>query len=150
MPRLVRWYVKSAFIWLTLALLIKAIALLPAGSSLPAITPVSWHLLFVGWLTQLIFGIAHWMLPTKPGAARDKLRGHESVMWMVFVTLNLGLILRAIAEPMQIIQPRPLWTILLVASAWLQWLAGVGFVLNSWQRARPPVRRSKRKTPDDS
>jgi len=144
MPRLVRWYVKMAFVWLVLALLLKAIALFPAGASLPAIAPVSWHVLFVGWLTQLIFGIAHWMLPTKPGASKDKLRGSEKLMWAVFITLNIGLALRVVAEPMQIVQPNPLWAGLLIASAWLQWLAGVGFVVNSWGRARPPVRRGKK------
>ena len=145
MPRLIRWYVKAAFVWLLLALLLKAIALLPAGASLPGITPVSWHVLFVGWLTQLIFGIAHWMLPTKPGAAhKDKLRGSEKLMWAVFITLNIGLALRVVAEPMQIAQPGPVWAGLLITSAWLQWLAGIGFVINSWQRARPPVRRGKR------
>lgn len=70
MPRLIRWYVKSAFVWLVAALLLKAIALFPVGASLPAITPVSWHLLFVGWLTQLIIGMAHWMLPPRPVPAR--------------------------------------------------------------------------------
>ena len=144
MPRLVRWYVKASFIWLAAALLLKAIALFPAGAAIPGITPVSWHLLFVGWLTQFIFGIAHWMLPTKPGARKERLRGDEHLIWGVFFTLNIGLALRLVAEPMQIVQPGPLWAALIIASAWLQWLAGVGFVFNSWGRARPPVRRGKR------
>jgi hypothetical protein len=144
MPSLVRSFVKAAFVWLVVALGMKSLALLPAGASLPAIVPVSWHLLFVGWLMQFIFGIAHWMLPTRPGARKAQLRGDERLMWGVFVLLNLGLALRMVAEPLHLIQPGPLWTVLLVASAWLQWLAGVGFVANSWQRARAPVRRGKR------
>lgn len=76
MPTLIRFYVKTSFVWLVLALFLKAVALLPAGASLPAITPVSWHLLFVGWLTQMIFGIAHWILPTALGATKDHLRGN--------------------------------------------------------------------------
>jgi hypothetical protein len=149
MPRLIRWYVKMAFVWLVLALFLKAISLFPDGASLPAITPVSWHLLFVGWLTQLIFGIAHWMLPTKPGATRkDKLRGNERLMWGIFLILNVGLALRVVAEPMQIVQPNPVGARWLIASAWLQWLAAVGFVANSWGRVRPPVRRYKRQVAD--
>lgn len=144
MPALVRIYVKSAFVWLVLALLLKAIALMPEGASLPAITPVSWHLLFVGWLSQLIFGIAHWMLPTAPGASKERLRGNERLMSIVWIALNVGLILRLIAEPWQTTSPGPLPGLLLIISAWLQWLAGVGFVANSWQRARAPVRRNKR------
>ena len=141
MPLLVRLYVKSAFVWLVLALLLKSIALFPNGASLPAITPVSWHLLFVGWLTQLIFGIAHWMLPTAAGAPKDRLRGNESLTWLVWGALNLGILLRFVAEPMQTASPGVLWQLLLIGSAWLQWLAGVGFVSNSWRRARAPVRR---------
>ena len=145
MPRLVRWYVKVAFVWLVLALLLKAVALIPAGASLPAITPVSWHLLFVGWLTQLIFGIAHWMLPTIPGASRDRLRGDERLMWGVYVLLNIGLLLRVLSEPLVIAQSEAIiWRWLLISSAWLQWLAAVLFVLNSWRRARAAVQRGKR------
>jgi len=144
MPTLVRVYVKSAFVWLVAALLLKAIALLPGGGSLPALTPVSWHLLFVGWLTQFIFGIAHWMLPTAVGAPKNRLRGREDVIWGVWVALNLGLLLRFIAEPMQTASPGRFWAMMLIASAWLQWLAGVGFIANSWRRVRAPVRRGKR------
>ena len=144
MPTLVRFYVKSAFVWLVIALFLKAIIILPRGASLPAITPVSWHLLFMGWLTQLIFGIGHWMLPTAVGASREHLRGSETLMWGVWAALNMGLLLRLIAEPMQTAAANPLWAILLVVSALLQWLAGIGFVINSWRRVRAPVRRGKR------
>ena len=144
MPTLVRFYVKSAFVWLVVALFLKAIILLPRCASLPAITPVSWHLLFMGWLTQLIFGIGHWMLPTAVGASRERLRGSETLMWGVWGALNLGLLLRFIAEPMQTASANDLWAILLILSALLQWLAGMGFVVNSWRRVRAPVRRGNR------
>ena len=144
MPRLVRFFVKSSFIWLVLALGMKALALFPAGAALPAITPVSWHLLFVGWLMQFIIGIGHWMLPTRVGARKPRLRGDERLMWAVWGLLNLGLLLRLLAEPMLVAHPAALWRVLLVTSAWLQWLAGMGFVFNSWLRARAPVQRGKR------
>jgi len=145
MPPLVRFFVKTAFLWLMLALGLKALALTSWGASIPAITPVSWHALFVGWLTQLIVGIAHWMLPTIPGARRERLRGDERVMWGVYALLNAGLLLRVISEPMVIArQEMALWRGLLIASAWLQWLALVLFVGNSWLRVRPAVKRGKR------
>ena len=144
MPLLVRSFVKFSFVWLVVALGMKALALFPAGAALPAITPVSWHLLFVGWLMQFIIGIAHWMLPTRVGARKPRLRGDERLMWAVLVALNAGLLLRLLAEPMLVAHPAALWRALLFTSAWLQWLAGMGFVWNSWLRARAPVRRGTR------
>lgn len=145
MPRLIRFFVKTAFIWLIIALVLKTLALTSWGVSIPAITAISWHALFVGWLTQLIFGIAHWMLPTIPGAPKERLRGDERIMWAVYGMLNAGLSLRVISEPMVIAQSdMALWRWLLVLSAWLQWLAAILFVINSWRRARPAVQRGKR------
>ncbi len=145
MPRLVRWFVKAAFLWLILALALKAASLSSWGSAIPAITPVSWHALFVGWLTQLIFGIAHWMLPTIQGAPKQKLRGDERLMWMVFFLLNSGLLMRVLAEPMVVRGGSDaFWRWLLLTSAWLQWGAAVLFVFNSWRRVRPAIQRGMR------
>ncbi len=145
MPRLIRWFVKAALVWLIVAMLLKAAALTPKGASFPAITPVSWHLLFVGWLTQLILGMAHWMLPTVRGARKERMRGRENLVWGVFWLLNLGLTLRLVAEPMQMLSPSPAWAAALYASAWLQWLAILIFIANSWRRVRPPVQRGRKR-----
>lgn len=145
MPRLIRFYVKTAFGWLVVAIALKTVALSAWGASLPALTPVSWHAFFVGWLTQLIFGIAHWMLPTIVGAPKARLRGNERLIWAVYVLLNVGLLVRAIAEPMVTMELGGMfWRWLLVASAWLQWVAVVFFVINSWARVRPPIKRGQR------
>ncbi len=144
MPRLVRWFVKASFLWLVIALSLKVIALTPWGSDIPAITAISWHALFVGWLMQLIFGIAHWMLPTIPNAPKDRLRGDERLMWAAWVLLNSGLALRLLAEPMIAVQRTPIWQGALVTSAWAQWLAAILFVFNAWRRARPAIKRGKR------
>ena len=64
------------------------------------------------------------------------MRGYETLGWWSYALLNSGLLLRAIAEPIQSTQPNPLsgWT--LVLSAILQFLAGLLFVFNTWQRVR--------------
>ncbi len=145
MPRLVRWYVKTALLWLVIALILKALDASPWATHLPALTPVSWHALFVGWLTQLIFGIAHWMLPTKPGASKDRLRGDERLVWAAWGLLNVGLILRLIAEPAVTAGWQgPLWPGLLILAAWLQWLAAILYVVNAWARVRPATKRGQR------
>ena len=112
------------------------IALTPIFS-LPGIIagfrPVYLHFFVVGWLTQLIFGVMHWMFPK---ASSDHPRGNEKLIWFAFICLNLGLVARGLAEPFNAIQPSPVWPWFLVASAILQWLAALAFVLNTWPRVR--------------
>jgi hypothetical protein len=95
--------------------------------------PVYIHLLVFGWLTQLIFGVIFWMFPK---ASVEKPRGSETLGWWTYALLNIGLLLRAIAEPVQSTQANLIsgWT--LVLSALLQFLAGLLFVVNSWGRVK--------------
>ncbi len=140
MPTIVRWYVKSALLYLALAL---GLGLwLELGASRAALTPTYWHLFLVGWLTQLIFGIALWMLPSH---TRERPRGNERLSWGAYIILNTGLLLRALAEPLRAAQigEAQLWGQILVISAILQWLAALGFVLNAWPRVRGPRRKSR-------
>jgi hypothetical protein len=130
MPLITRTFIKTAMVCFMLALLLGI--LLAAGVT-NGFFPVYIHLLVFGWLTQLIFGVALWMFPKY---STEKLRGHESLSWWSYALLNFGLLLRAIAEPLQSVQPNLLsgWT--LVFSAILQFTAGLLFVLNTWQRVR--------------
>lgn len=125
MPLLTRIFIKTALIYLALALALGIALALGAANGL---FPVYIHLLVFGWLTQLIFGVVYWMFPKY---STEKPRGHESLGWVTYALLNLGLILRAIAEPFQT-SPGTL----LVLSAILQWLSGVAFIANTWRRVK--------------
>jgi hypothetical protein len=107
----------------------------PLGLAIPfeVFTPVFFHLFMVGWVAQLIFGIVFWMFPK---FTKEQPRGSERLGWFTFASLNLGLLLRVVAEPGQAIQPAQVWSWMLVASAVLQWLAGLAFVLNTWARVK--------------
>lgn len=136
MPPLTRWFVKTAFAYLALALLTGLLLALQSTlelGSLSGLFPVYIHLFALGWLTQLIFGIVFWMFPKY---SNDQPRRSESLGWWTYGLLNSGLILRAIAEPIQTAQPDPYAGWALVLSALLQFLAGLGFVLNSWGRVK--------------
>jgi hypothetical protein len=50
--------------------------------------------------------------------------------------LNLGLLQRAVAEPLNALRPAPAWGWLVALSAVLQWLAGLAFAANSWPRVK--------------
>jgi len=137
MPPLTRWYIKSAFVFLVAALALRIIqsidALARGFPFLSALGPVYFHLFLVGWVTQLIFGIVFWMFPKY---SMERPRRSERLGWVTFWLLNLGLGLRVIAEPMNSIEPRTAWGFLLILSALLQWLAGMGFVTNTWVRVK--------------
>lgn len=135
MPRVSRWLVRSALVALLLGLgTLAAIAARPVAG-LPAwvglLDPAAIHLLTVGWLTQMVFGVALWMFPRASAAAP---RGSERLGWMAWAGLNAGLALRVVAEPLALNgQSLPG---LLILSALLQFLAALAFVVNIWPRVR--------------
>jgi hypothetical protein len=137
MPPLTRWYIKTALAYFVTSLLVGAIVaarpLLNLPPALAALAPVYIHLLMVGWITQLIFGVAHWMFPK---FSKEMPRGSDQLAVAVYLLLNAGLILRAIGEPLQAFQPEAGWGWLLAISAVLQWLAGMSFVANTWPRVK--------------
>ncbi|MCC7206760.1 MAG: cbb3-type cytochrome c oxidase subunit I [Anaerolineae bacterium] len=137
MPTLSRWFIKAGMVYLVVGLTMGALLLAQPvmgwSPSLHALRPVYLHFLFVGWVTQLIMGVAYWMLPKQ---SKDRPRGSERLGWAVFILLNAGMILRAVGEPALALDAKSGlgWT-LAVASMCLL-LAGWGFILNTWRRVK--------------
>jgi hypothetical protein len=137
MPRLTRYFIKTALIYLALSLVLGAVLAVRAAFDLPAelaaLSPVFFHLFMVGWVTQLIFGMLFWMLP-KP--SRELPRGNEKVAWAAYILINCGLVLRVIGEPLTAL--RVDWELgwLLGLSALLQLAGGWAFVANAWPRVK--------------
>lgn len=105
-----------------------------AQPSLTAAGLILWptyvHLLVVGWLTQLIFGVAYWMFP-RPRAAASPWT--ERLGWVAYGCLNAGLLLRALAESGPISVFRGEWFLI---SGLFQLVAGWAFVIATWPRVR--------------
>ena len=137
MPKLTRWFVRASLVYLGLSLLLAVLLAARPIFSLPAyisgLTPVFYHLFMVGWLTQLIFGVMHWMFPK---VSSERPRGSETAVWFAFIALNLGLLLRTIAEPLIATQQQFFWNRLLAISASLKWTAALAFVFNTWRRVK--------------
>lgn len=137
MPTLSRWFVKAGLVYFVLGLLMAALVVAQPVLNLPSLLgtfrPVYLHLLMVGWITQLIMGVAYWMFPKY---SKEKPRGSERLGWFVFIALNLGLILRIVGEPLTTLQPE--WGVgwMLVVSAVLQLAAGWAFIANTWGRVK--------------
>lgn len=138
MPSISRLLIRTAAAYLVAAMICAVLAVLPA-EVLPAgarggLTVVTVHLLTVGWLTQLIFGVALWMFPRPRGRREISDRRLDR---MAYGSLNTGLLARMAVEPGWSVPPGGgawRWTLLL--SAVLQWAAVLYFALRLWSRVR--------------
>ncbi|HYL55594.1 MAG TPA: hypothetical protein VEU73_08475 [Gemmatimonadales bacterium] len=134
MPTIARWFIRTSLIAFVAALLVGIAQAAPqAPAAVVAVGPVYVHLLVVGWITQMIFGVAYWMFPK---SLKDAPRGSDSLAIASYVCLNVGLLLRVLGEPVHTLHPTAGlgWT--LVLSALLQWLGGMAFVVNTWARVK--------------
>jgi hypothetical protein len=144
-----RFFIFTALAYLLAAFVVGALVLINQGLALDGrialLQPVFYHLLMVGWATQLICGVALWMFPPH---SRERPRGDERLGWCTYVTLNTGLLLRVIAEPFHTWRPALWlgWTLALAAL--LQVLAIWAFVLAIWPRVKG--RPTKPTTPSTS
>jgi len=137
MPILTRWFIKTSLVYFVAALVVgvaqAAQAPLGLAPELAGAGPVYVHLLVVGWITQMIFGVAYWMFPRY---SRETPRGSDRLALAAYVCLNAGLLLRVIAEPASTLHPGAGFGRALGVSAVLQWLGGMAFVVNTWPRVK--------------
>lgn len=134
MPRPARWLIKTALLYLVVAL---GIGFIRAGQTIglvPGAAASLWlpqlHLLTVGWLTQLIFGVAFWLFPSPAPSTQPSSR----LVWAAYGVLNAGLLLRLGSEPAFFSDSVQRWG--LVASAMLQWSASLLLAAHFWARVR--------------
>jgi len=146
MPLLVRLYVKTAFAYFLAGFILMALIALDRWLNisrwLRVVTVSQFHLLVVGWLSQLAAGVAFWMFPRlrrelhSPGLPGSP-RGPEWLAWAVYLCLNIGLLLRLGAEPF-FLMGGPSWlAVLLALSGVLQAAAALLFGWLIWARIRP-------------
>jgi len=140
MYRQARFYVRSALIYLLAAFTVAEVLLLNQAfgwdGRLGVLQYAFYHLLMVGWATQLIGGVALWMFPP---FTRERPRGNETLGWAAYVALNVGLLLRVVGEPMHALQPGALASGLLAISAVLQVAAAWLLVGQLWPRVRQRI-----------
>ena len=127
MPLLTRLCLRAGLGWLVIALGAGLWLAVSPGGAPPGLRPTWIHLITVGWITNLIFGVAHWMFPR---ASKEHPRGQVVWGWIAFGGLNAGLVFRALAEPF----PGPSAPALLEASAVFQLAAGLAFAIHIWPR----------------
>jgi hypothetical protein len=136
---LVRRYVKTSFVFLLAGMLLGGYATLEVnvrgrGVPWPLIT-AHVHLLLVGFVLMLIFGVATWMFP-RP--ARDDARYRPWLAEAIYWALTVSTAVRALGELGSAAAS-------LRGGSWLAALGGAGqlaatllFVVNMWVRVRMP------------
>ena len=136
-----RYFIRTALAYLLAAFTLGGLVLANQGFAIDGrivvLMPVFYHLLMVGWVTQLIFGVALWMFPPY---SRERPRGDERLGWFTYAALNAGLLLRAIFEPLHAWLALPWLGWPLAISALLQALAAWAFVIAIWPRVKTRAR----------
>ena len=138
MTPLVRLYVKTSFVFLLFGLVLGGyitveVNLVGRGVPWPLIT-AHVHLLLVGFLLTLIFGVATWMFP-RP--ARDDARYRPRLAWLIYWLLTASTAVRVLGEFGAAVagtRGSPLAAL----GGLGQLAAAVVFVVNMWARVRMP------------
>lgn len=141
MPLISRTFIKAGMVFFALSLIAGLLMEIDIGA-LPALMPLFWHMLMVGWITQIIFGVSIWMFP---GRNRDEGFRAQKWGWLTFFFLNTGLLLRIVSEPLSGFAASEIWKLLLVVSAILQLLAGMTYVIEMWPRIMSKKQQRKKR-----
>ena len=100
MPTLSAWSVRAALTWLSVAALLGTLIMSRSALGHPewgALIPAHAEMMLVGWMMQLAFGVANWILPRRP---EGKGRGAGWVVALVVTALNAGVILVVLGYPL--------------------------------------------------
>jgi hypothetical protein len=138
-----RRFAKAALLFLFLAFVAGAAFTIVrgAGIAVPAIFAVEHgHAGFIGFLVNIVIGIALWMLPLN--RERYPLTQGRYPQWapaLCFWLLNGGLAVRIVTEPAYVLAMHTaLFAIVLDLAALAQVAAIVIFIAIAWQRVRGP------------
>ncbi|CAN5358594.1 hypothetical protein BH23BAC3_BH23BAC3_35460 [soil metagenome] len=141
MPKVTRWFIKAGIIYFTAGIFLALIAEIPTINSGPLLLPVYWHMLVMGWITQLIMGVSIWMFPRK---YRDKEKREFILTWLAFWLLNSGLVLRFFSEPfLPFFRESSVISFIVVISAVLQVSAIIAYILEIWPRLQSREKRKR-------
>ena len=128
MPRLARWYIRTAILYLLVGTVLGSILLWNKGAPLtgawqllaPHIALMTW-----GWLLLLTMGVAYWILP-RWGRERQRVR----LVAIAYLCVNAAIWVIALAPWLSAD-----W--LNAAGGLLQAAACILFAIHAWPRVKP-------------
>ena len=138
MTPLARLYVKTSFVFLLLGLVLGgyiAIEVNLLGRAVPwSLITAHTHLVLVGFMLMLVFGVATWLFPRPP---RNDGRYRPGLAWLVYWLLTASTAVRALGELSAAVtgsRGSPLAAL----GGLGQLAAAIVFVVNMWTRVRMP------------
>lgn len=141
MPLITRLFIKSGLLYFMIALAIGVLTRISAFE-LSGMSPMLWHALMLGWITQIIMGVSAWMFP---GRIKEESFQNQKWEWIAFIGLNTGLPLRFIAEPLVSTFEPSVWSYLLISSSILQFVGILSYVIGIWPRVQSKEQRLKKR-----
>lgn len=138
MPKVTRWMIKAGMVCLVAGVTLALAAELPVTGSQRLLLPVYWHLIVLGWITQLIMAVAIWMFPRRN---RSRRKENTALAWCTFIFLNGGLLLRTFSEPLIYATEHTIVTAAAIGSAVMPVVAVLCFTAEIWPRVRPKANR---------
>ncbi|MBI2921636.1 MAG: hypothetical protein HYY18_11190 [Planctomycetes bacterium] len=97
MPTEIRWFVRTSLVCLVLSAAVGTLAFawppLFHAAPPPWIRPMHTHLATVGWLVNMVFGVALWMFPLPWGVTSER-RYNRTLVGVAWIGINGGLALR--------------------------------------------------------
>ncbi len=137
MYTVVRYYVKSAIVFLFLGILLGAYMSYEINVrkvDIPhSIVTAHTHLILVGFVMMLIMGIALWLFP-RP---REKVFYSPYLSEVTFYVMFFSILFRGIGETLDGFITIPLirWDVLI--ASWMEVIGIILFFINVWQRIKP-------------
>lgn len=93
MPRLSGYFIRASLLYLALGTTYGALLLwnkaLPFSGLIWLLRPNHVDIMFTGWMTQFVLGVAFWILPRRGSA---KPRGNQTWSVAAFALINISLI----------------------------------------------------------
>ncbi len=136
MPLITRLFLKSGVVYLILAIVGEVLANIPGGtlrSVALQFRPTVYHFFFIGWLTQMIFGVSHWFFPLY---SKAEPRGKQWLIVTAFIGLNVGLVLRFFSEAPFWEQVFKIRNMLVLFSSLFLWIGFVAYGVHIWPRIK--------------
>lgn len=137
MPKITRYFIKSGMVYLLFGILVYAVSEFPGRRWEIHLMPVYWHMIALGWITQIIMGVSLWMYPKGKNPSS---KNGSNLAWAAYFCLNLGLCFRIFSEPF-IYGNKELVVLPFLSSICLQFLGILCFVFEIWPRLEPQGKR---------
>ncbi|MFN8577078.1 MAG: hypothetical protein U0354_09505 [Candidatus Sericytochromatia bacterium] len=136
MPPLTIVFIRTALIYLVIGFGIGALILINKAilfePRLWQILPLHIQIVLFGWIIQLVFGVAFWIMPR----LENNLYGKVYLAWFSYITLNTGLFLSGISYFLRFIGLNIFLPYLFILSLILIFISIISFAKYIFPRVR--------------